>query len=320
MEVSTTTQPRVVLLGDYYVDLVFADLPRWPAPGEEVFAAHTITLAGGAYNHARALHRLGVPVTWTAELGNDSYSATILQAATGDGLDQSGFVRHDRPLRNVSVAASHDGERGFISFREPVPRSDPSDLIRDLRPDLVLLVEMPALAYLDRVAAAAHEVGAGILLDPQHTDLTTANPTLRHILEQVDVFLPNAAEARQVTGQGSLNAALEDLLHLTGTVVIKDGPHGAVAADRTESVRASAPAVTAVDTIGAGDCFDAGLVAALAWGQPLEAALRLGVLCGSLSTQTYGGVGAPTLESVRLHSPDLVPWASTHSTSSEAGR
>ncbi len=49
---------------------------------------------------------------------------------------------------------------------------------------------------------------------------------------------------------------------------------------------------TAVDAIGAGDSFDAGFLAAWIDGQSLEAALRFGVACGSLSTRAAGGTDA----------------------------
>jgi sugar/nucleoside kinase (ribokinase family) len=85
-----------------------------------------------------------------------------------------------------------------------------------------------------------------------------------------------------------------------------------VAAQRDRRAAARAPDVAAIDTIGAGDCFDAGFVAGLVNNLPLQASLELGVLCGSLSTLDYGGGGAPTLSQLARQAPQLVPWADHH--------
>jgi sugar/nucleoside kinase (ribokinase family) len=61
----------------------------------------------------------------------------------------------------------------------------------------------------------------------------------------------------------------------------------------------AAPAVTPVDTTGAGDCFDAGFLHAWLAGRPAEACLRMANICGALSTEAYGGIaGFPSRERV----------------------
>jgi sugar/nucleoside kinase (ribokinase family) len=304
-----TNEHRVLVIGDYYVDMVFAGLPRWPQPGEETFASQIRVLPGGAFIHARALHRLGIPVAWAAQLGDDAYSRLVLDAAAADGLDTSAFTVHDHPVRNVSVAASHAGERSFLSFREPVPPCDVTGTIARYRPAIVLIVELLEGERLAVVVTAARAVGAQVVMDPQHVDSTLRDPAIRTVLGSIDVFLPNATEARRLTGRPQLSDAVADLAALTPTVVVKNGADGAVAARGAARSSSAPPAVTAVDTVGAGDCFDAGFVAGLVHDLDLDACLRLGTLCGSLSTLDYGGAGAPDLDDIARHAPGLVPWA-----------
>jgi sugar/nucleoside kinase (ribokinase family) len=79
-------------------------------------------------------------------------------------------------------------------------------------------------------------------------------------------------------------------------VVVKRGAAGALAVRGDERCEVAAPAVEAVDAIGAGDSFDAGMIAALLRGAPLRDALELACACGALSTRAAGGVdGQPTL-------------------------
>jgi sugar/nucleoside kinase (ribokinase family) len=146
-------------------------------------------------------------------------------------------------------------------------------------------------------------------MDPQHVETTVGDPAIRAALGSIDVFLPNSAEARRLTGRAQLSDAVEDLAALTPTVVVKDGADGAVAARGVQRCTSAPPPVTVVDTVGAGDCFDAGFVAGLVQGLELDACLRLATLCGSLSTLDYGGAAAPDLTDIARHAPDLVPWA-----------
>jgi sugar/nucleoside kinase (ribokinase family) len=79
-------------------------------------------------------------------------------------------------------------------------------------------------------------------------------------------------------------------------VAIKMGPAGAVARQGVQRARAAALPIPLVDTIGAGDSFDAGFLYGYLHGWPLERSLQLATACGSLSTRAHGGVQAqPTL-------------------------
>ena len=114
------------------------------------------------------------------------------------------------------------------------------------------------------------------------------------------MLLPNAAECRALAGVEDLEAAALALASVDGaprrTVAVKDGSAGGLAVGPDGALaRAAAIAVDAVDTTGAGDSFNAGFLAAWLDGRPLDAALRLAVACGSLSTRTAGGTdGQPT--------------------------
>lgn len=314
-----TNGNRVLVVGDYYVDMVFAGLPRWPPPGEETFASRIDVLPGGAFIHACALHRLGIPTTWAAHLGDDTYSRLVLDAAAAEGLDTSAYTVHEHPIRNVSVAASHAGERSFLSFKEPVPDPEVTGAVSQYRPAVVLVTELLRGERMADLVAAARAVGARIAMDPQHVESTVRDPAVRSVLTSIDVFLPNASEARALTGRARLSDAVDDLAALTPTVVVKNGADGAVAARGAVRCRSAPPTVAAVDTVGAGDCFDAGFVAGLVHDLGLDACLRLGTLCGSLSTLSPGGQGAPHVADIARRDPDLVPWAPAGGVTSSIG-
>jgi sugar/nucleoside kinase (ribokinase family) len=143
------------------------------------------------------------------------------------------------------------------------------------------------------VLSAARAAGATTSLD------TNWDPSgrwggerLSAAIAQADVLLPNEAEALRLTGAASLGAAAGALAAAGSRLVVKLGERGALCADGPVRQRVSLPPVTPVDTTGAGDCFNAGLIAGLLKGLPLPQAAALGCAAGALSTGAPGGTAS----------------------------
>jgi sugar/nucleoside kinase (ribokinase family) len=149
----------------------------------------------------------------------------------------------------------------------------------------------PGLAGL---FAAARAAGAATSLD------TNWDPSGRwgseHLaaaIAHTDVLLPNEAEALRLSGANDLDSAVGALVAAgPGRVVVKLGERGALCADGPARAQVSLPPLTPVDTTGAGDCFNAGLIAGLLDGLPLTQATALGCAAGALSTRAPGGTAS----------------------------
>jgi len=127
---------------------------------------------------------------------------------------------------------------------------------------------------------------------------------VRELLPLTDVFLPNENEALSVSGVHTVGEALRTLGRRAGMVAVKCSASGALACRGEETAAVRPPDVTIVDTIGAGDSFDAGFICGFLGGWSLEKTLHLAVACGSLSTRLAGGTAAqPTLEEAMRHVP-----------------
>jgi sugar/nucleoside kinase (ribokinase family) len=114
------------------------------------------------------------------------------------------------------------------------------------------------------------------------------------VLPHTDVFLPNAEEAMQIARSPSPVSAARTLAAHGPIVAVKLGHEGALGARPTGELTrvAAVSGVVPVDTIGAGDSFDAGFLAGLVSGESVEQALSLGCACGALSTRAIGGTAA----------------------------
>jgi sugar/nucleoside kinase (ribokinase family) len=160
---------------------------------------------------------------------------------------------------------------------------------------------MPGLRGLLETARAGG-AGATTSLDPNWDPSGQWNSGLRELLSQVDVLAPNKVEACRIAGRETAEDAARDLSKSGPLVAVKLGAAGALAAPPDGPlIHAPAPAgIEPVDAVGAGDAFDAGLLAGLLSGEPLEHALALGCACGTLSTRAAGGTAAqPTLAEAR---------------------
>lgn len=283
----------VIVLGNYYLDLIFTGLPQFPALGKEIVGTGFEMIPGGAYNATVAMHRLGLKVGWAVDFGDDEFSRFALERARAEGLDEALFVRHRRSLRRITVSASYADDRAFITYCDPDPAVPAA--MRALTTASARVVYVAGVYHgklFDAGLALVRAKRMKLVMDGNSGDaVTLATPAVRKSVSSVDIFLPNAAEARRMTGRSSLGEAILALAALGPLVVVKDGANGSHAWAAGQMLHAPSIDVTPVDTTGAGDCFNAGFLRAWLDGRPLPECLRWGNVVGGLSTTARGGTG-----------------------------
>jgi sugar/nucleoside kinase (ribokinase family) len=292
----------VLLWGVYFCDLIFTGLPEVPRLGLEVFGTDFNVVPGGPFTSVLAMGRLGLRVGWVCDFGDDLISRFVLGAAREEGIDDSLFQIHPFPVRHVSVAFSFAHDRGFVSFEDDIEPTSAVSFIEQYEPRCLFLPHLHYGGAYDGLFAAARRHGVLVFMDCQSTEATLETPGVVEALQSADIFVPNETEARQLTGAATAEEALAQLAGLTPLVVVKLGSRGAIARSGGEVVRAPALRVDAVDTTGAGDCFNAGFLYGYLHGAPLDTCLRSGNVCGGLSTTAVGGAAAaPTAAVVEEH-------------------
>ncbi|WP_054313584.1 carbohydrate kinase family protein [Mesorhizobium sp. 1M-11] len=291
----------VMVVGEYYYDLIFTDLPTLPSLGTDIWAKSFDDLPGASYTTALALTRLGLKAGWWCGFGTDIFSRMVLDEVRREGIDEGLFQRHDGPLRRVSAAFSFQHDRGFISY---VDEHDSDPTVEDVEAVQPLVLMLQGFARSpERLALINGARRAGVLVcgECQHLDFGIEAEGVVDVLQALDMFVPNETEAVQFTGTADAEAALEILARYVRTVVIKCGANGAIAIHDGRRHAVPAPKVEVVDTTGAGDSFNAGLIYGVLRGAPFEEALRYAVVCGSLSTTDYGGRALPREADLLAH-------------------
>lgn len=285
----------VIVVGSYTVDLIFSGLSEFPQLGKDVIGTNFMMTPGEAYISAVCMHRLGINVGWAADFGNDDFSQFALQHAREEGLDERLFVFHEHPYRRISVAASYPQDRAFITFYDPdpqVPAALPA-LTKAAARVLFIpgLYTGPFLSVGKRLLKAKKmklvmdgNSSNGEIYGKSHESMA-----VKKAIKGVDIFLPNALEARRLTGEQDLYDAIRRLGELCPLVVIKDGVNGSLAYTNNEVQKMPAIQVEPIDTTGAGDNFNAGFIVAWLDGKPIDTCLKWGNVVGGLSTTVSGG-------------------------------
>jgi sugar/nucleoside kinase (ribokinase family) len=292
---------RILVVGDVNTDIILTGLPGMPAAEREVVARGMQSVVGGqAGTLARALSRLGWRVSFVGRVGDDEPGRRARGALEEAGVDTGGLLVDETLATGTTVVLSAGTERAYATFPgclAAVRAADVTPALMDGAAHLhvgspfLLPALRPGLAGL---LAEAHRRGLTTSLDPGWDPEERWEDGLREVLPRLDLFLPNTAEAAAVTGVGEPEGALAALRRAAGTVVIKMGRDGCLAADGTGALRCPGFAVEAFDVTSAGDVFNAGFLHGFLGGWPLAETAKFAVACGALSVSRPGSAGLVT--------------------------
>ena len=285
----------VIVVGNYSVDLIFSGLGEFPQLGKDVVGKEFQMTPGEAFISVVSMHRLGVKVGWAADFGNDDFSHFALNCARQEGLDETLFVIHDRPYQRISVAASYPEDRAFITYYDPDPQVPAA--VSALIKSTARILYIPGLYTGDLLEAGKKIIRFKkilLVMDGNSSSgelggKTRKSNAIQKAINNLDIFLPNAQEARRLTGEQNLHVAIRKLGEFCPFVVIKDGANGSLACSNNQIIQVPAIPVSPIDTTGAGDNFNAGFLYAWLDGQSIETCLKWGNIVGGLSTTTLGG-------------------------------
>jgi sugar/nucleoside kinase (ribokinase family) len=296
----------LLVLGDVNPDLVLTGEDLTPAFGqvEQLLDSAALTIGGSGAIMACGAARLGLRTAIAGVVGDDLFGRFMTESLTARGVDVSGVVVVLGAETGLTVILTRPEDRAILTFPGTAAALTaalvPGDLLRRAR-------HVHAASFFLQTALApdlrpifdeVHAGGGTTSLDPNWDPREVWESGLTEALAATDVFLPNAEEARRIVGLADPVAAAAALAQTAGLVAVKLGAEGALAAATDAEVIRVSPrfAVVPVDTVGAGDSFDAGLVAGVLRGESIERALVIGCACGALSTRAAGGTAAqPTL-------------------------
>lgn len=287
-----------LVLGSLNMDMVTRTL-RFPSPGETIKGISFKIFPGGkGANQAVALARLGARVKMLGALGDDMLGSMYLNTLRNECIDTEGIkIFETMSTGTASIEVSQTGENRIIIVPGANGLIEDSHIARigELSGSikmLLLQLEIPLEATLQAARTVA-SLGIPILLDP-----APAQDLPAELYSLVDIITPNETEAALLTGEDTgsetgIRHAIKTL-HSKGVkiVIIKVGAKGAWVSDAQAIRHVPSFAVNVIDTVAAGDSFNAGLAFALGRGCKLIDAVRFANATGALSTTKEGAQSA----------------------------
>ena len=304
----------ILAVGELNPDLVLrGDVTPTFGQVEKLVESADLTIGSSSGIFACGAARLGLRVASIARVGDDVFGHFMLRSLQERGVETSGVIVDPNIRTGLSVILVRGSDRAILTF----PGAIPTLRLADIQPGLLaqarhlhltcyyiqdaLRPDVPALFDL------AHQLGMSVSLDTNYDPSETWDGGIQEALKKTDIFLPNDTECCAIAGLPDVGEALAVLAERVKVVAVKWGAKGALgrtASQAGQVFQAQSLPVQVVDTVGAGDSFDAGFLYGYLSGWDMEHSLRLGATCGSLSTRQAGGTPAQaTIEEARQYLP-----------------
>jgi 2-dehydro-3-deoxygluconokinase len=275
---------RVVSVGEVLIELTRGSDGRF-----------AIGCGGDVFNTSVYLARAGVNVAFASAVGSDAYSEAILALAAAEGISRDLILRAPGRLPGLSlVDANAAGTERAHYWREGAPARDLFELADWNRiPESMMAAKLVyfsgitlslysnvGLGRFLAIVELARQNGAKIAFDANFRprnwkgDLTRTRTVFMEALKRVDIALPTYDDEAVLWGDPSPEATVERLQAFgIGEIVVKNGPNSALVASGGTSEFIPVPEVVVpVDTMAAGDSFNAGYIAARLAGEGPSAA------------------------------------------------
>jgi sugar/nucleoside kinase (ribokinase family) len=292
----------ILVVGEINPDLILSGdvIPAFDQT-EKLVESAALTIGSSSAIFACGAARLGLKVAFIGVCGDDLFGHFMLDELEKRGVDISNVIVRADGQTGLSVILNQGADRAILTHLGLIAALKATDISDDLLQkarhlhvaSYFLQTQLqPGLPGLFRRALA---LGLTTSLDPNY-DPSETWLGFDELLSATNVFLPNDREAVSLSGEANVNLAANRIGSKVETLGIKLGAQGALGVHNGQKVRVDSVPVNIVDTVGAGDSFDAGFLYGHLNGWPLEKSLRLACVCGALSTQCEGGTtGQPTL-------------------------
>ena len=288
----------ILVAGEINPDLILSgDVVPEFGQVEKLVNHATLAIGSSSAIFACGAARLGLRVAFIGVCGDDVFGRFMLAEMQKRNVDVSHVIVREGGDTGLSVILNQESDRAILTHPGLIAElrgSDiPDTLLRQVRHLHVAsyFLQTNLQPDLPELFRRARELGLTTSLDPNY-DPSGKWIGFDDLLSVTDVFLPNGKEALSLSGESNVDEAASRLGSKVAALAIKLGEEGAMGFRNGQNIRVASIPVKVVDTVGAGDSFDAGFIYGYLNQWDLEKSLQLACICGALSAQAQGGTSA----------------------------
>ncbi len=307
-----TNSPNILVIGSFMMDLVVRG-PRLPYDGETIIGSSFQRFPGGkGANQAVAAARLGANVAMAGKLGEDGFGREMLETLRAENVDTKNILIDKKMPTGVgSVTVDDSGNNRIVVVPGANMYYQPEDVrvIRQLIKDSdILMMQLEIdIEVVKEALVIASGYNVPVLLNP-----APAQKLSEEMLKHIAYLTPNETEAELLTGikvtdiESAGKAADKLVRQGIKNVIITLGEQGALIADESGWEHIAAFQVTPIDSVAAGDAFNAAFAIAIVEGKPCAQAAKFANAAGALAVLTEGAIPSlPARESVDRFLADI---------------
>lgn len=289
----------LAVAGELNLDVILYGLPLELVPERDLLASSFVsTLGSSSAIVAHNASAINLRVMFQSIVGDDDFGRIALDRLRQMHVDVSRVIIDSRVTTGVTVLLPHEHVRHSFTYPGSIALLSVQQLdIEALKQArhfhlCSLFLQRNLHEGLGDLLQELKSAGLTISLDTNDDPTNLWGSPLAEILPYVDVFMPNEDELCRMAGGVSLKEAMASFAREVPTMVVKRGREGCRIREQGKEIDVPGFSVAVTDTIGAGDSFDAGFLAAYLQGFDTKKCGMSGNITGALSTQGSGGTEA----------------------------
>jgi len=298
----STKKIDVIVIGELNIDLILNSIDSFPEMGKEKIAKKmTLTLGSSSAIFASNLSALGARVAFIGKIGNDAFGNVVKESLIAKNVNCDYLINSDEWNTGATIVLNYDEDRAMVTYSgamEHLTLNDISDEALSSAKHLHFssyFLQPKMQPDTARLFKKAKDKGLTTSLDIQWDPSEKWDFNYKEVLPYVDVFLPNEQEALLLTNENTLDNAINKLTPFAKHIVVKLGSKGSFLACNGKNIfKKSFLNNNVVDSIGAGDSFNAGFIFRFINGYDVTECQRFGNLTGAINTTAAGGTAAFT--------------------------
>jgi len=294
---------KVLVIGSLNMDMVVS-VKNIPQIGETVLASSIEESGGGkGANQAVACARFGAQTYMLGSIGNDHNGKILKENLDREGINTKGIKVQDNDRTGMAwIALDDDGNNSIVV----IPGANNSFTIEDIdkneeilrEADIILIqMEIP-LDVVEYAVNKASKNGSFIILNP-----APARVLSKDLLTKIDIITPNKTELDILTKDSNLTTNYDKSKYLIDlgvkNVICTLGEYGALFVNKEENILFGPYKVNAIDTTGAGDCFNGVLAAEIYKGNDIVQSIKNAIIASAISVTKKGAqLSMPKLQDI----------------------